>query len=400
MRVERDPQDLRGLSGHAHPPREEVTAIVEAVRRGGDASLQRYSDAHDGNDGKPIRVTAAELEAALQALEPDLRAGLEVAIANVAAVAEASLSEGAIVTLPQGQSVTIREIPVRRAAIYVPGGRNPYPSSVVMGAVTAAVAGVQDVVVCAPGAHPAILAGCALCGVKEVLRAGGAHVVAALAYGTETIARADVIAGPGGPYVQEAKRQVFGDVGIDMYAGPSDLLVVADGDADPELIAADLLAQAEHGPGTVVALVSDSRELLDAVAPALEALESDAVAALVHSVDPLEIVESFAPEHLQLVGERAEALAPAVTRGGCVLVGPQSGTAFSDYVAGSNHTLPTEGAARFASGLNPGHFRRRVCEVRIGAAAGPLAQAGAPIAEAEGFVLHANSMRKRQNPPS
>jgi histidinol dehydrogenase len=195
---------------------------------------------------------------------------------------------------------------------------------------------------------------------------------------------------------------VSGDVGIDGFAGPSDVLVLADADADPRLIAADLLAQAEHGPGTIVAAVAPDSGLLDDVAAGLE-LETDAVAALVDAPDldaALAFADAFAPEHLQLMGAAAEALAPRVRTAGCLFVGADGATAFGDYVAGSNHVLPTGGSARFASALSPRHFRRRMAEVHVGAAARALAQAGAPVAEAEGFVLHAASMRLRDNPPS
>jgi histidinol dehydrogenase len=285
---------------------------------------------------------------------------------------------------------------VRRAAIYAPGGRNPYPSTVVMGVVTAQVAGVEEIVVCAPGAHEAILGACALLGVDEVYAMGGAQAVAALAYGTESVPRVDVIAGPGSLYVQEAKRLVSGDVGIDGFLGPSDLLVLASADADPRLVAVDLLAQAEHGDGTVVALVSDSAPLLSAVeALVAEGEETGAVAAFV-SVGSLEegclVADGFAPEHLSLAGRDAEALLGRPFLAGCVFVGA---VAFGDYVAGSNHSLPTGGAARFASALSPRAFRRRMAEVQIGAATERLARAGAPIARAEGFRVHAESMEAR-----
>src|ERR671931_1832535 len=204
--------------------------------------------------------------AARDALDPDVRDGLELAIANVRTVAEADLGADVEVTLPQGQTVTLRDAPVRRAAIYVPGGRAPYPSTVVMGVVTARAAGVEEVVVCTPGAHPVVLAACALCGADEVWRMGGAHAVAALAYGTESVGRVDVIAGPGNLYVQEAKRLVSGDVGIEGFAGPRDVLVVASAGAEPGWVALDLLAQAEHGEGTLVCACSDDPALLDAIA--------------------------------------------------------------------------------------------------------------------------------------
>jgi histidinol dehydrogenase len=261
--------------------------------------------------------------------------------------------------------------------------------------VTARAAGVAEIVVCAPGAHPVILAACALCGVDEIYAMGGAHAVAALAYGTETIERVDVIAGPGNLYVQEAKRQCSADVGIDGFAGPSDVLVLVAKGAVP-FPTVDLAAQAEHGPGTIVVGASDDPALLDAI----DFDPGEAVCALVDLPDMeagLELVNEFAPEHLELVGEAAEALAPRVRSAGCVFVGASGATAFGDYVAGSNHCLPTGGAARFASGLGARHFRRRMSEVRIGDAAGALAKAGVPIAEAEGFTVHARSMREREN---
>jgi histidinol dehydrogenase len=381
-----------------------VSEIVASVRTRGEQALLEYVERFDGMPSPPgpLRVEQSELDAALAQLDPAVRRGLEVAIANVHAVAEAGLVADKTVELPEGQSVTIRDLPVRRAAIYTPGGRNPYPSTVVMGVVTARAAGVDEVVVCAPGAHPVILAACALCGADEVWRMGGAHAIAAFAYGTDSVPRVDVIAGPGSLYVQEAKRQVSGDVGIDGFAGPSDVLILAAGDADPDLVVVDLLAQAEHGAGTIVALVTDNAPLADAVATQLDAEpDGDAAAAVVVVADldeGLAVAERFAPEHLELVGADAEALADRVRSAGCVFVGGQSGTAFGDYVAGSNHTLPTGGAARFTSGLSTRSFRRRMSVVRIGGAADALARAGVAVAEAEGFTQHAESMRVRENP--
>ena len=390
---------IRALVPAGASVRDDAQEIVESVRSGGDVALARYVERFDRVGGVSVRVGAEELDAAVARLRPDVRAGLEIAMANVAAVAGASLGDDAELRLPQGQRILVREIPVARAGIYVPGGRAPYPSTVIMGVVTARVAGVEDIAVCAPGSHPVILAACALCGVDEVYRMGGAHAIGALAYGTETIPRVDVIAGPGGLYVQEAKRLVSGDVGIDGFLGPSDVFVLAGAGADPELVALDLLAQAEHGEGTIVVAASPDAALLDAVAGRLE-LETDAVAALVEVPDVaagLALSEEFAPEHLELVGEEAERLAPAVTRAGAVFVGRSGATAFGDYVAGSNHSLPTGGSARFGSALSVRHFRRRMTQVHIGDAAGPLAKAGAPVARAEGYELHARSMEARHN---
>jgi histidinol dehydrogenase len=227
---------------------------------------------------------------------------------------------------------------------------------------------------------------------------GGAQAIAALAYGSESVAAVDVIVGPGNLYVQEAKRQVSGRVGIDGFAGPSDLVVIADGDADPELVALDLLAQAEHGPGTLVVALSTSAALLDDVdARVRDSPDTGAVAAIVHVEDPeqaLALSEAVAPEHLELTGPSVEPLATQVTQAGCVFVGATAATAFGDYIAGSNHILPTNGAARFASALSPAQFRRRYTEVSIDDATG-LTAAAAPLARAEGFELHARSMEAR-----
>ena len=384
-----------------------VGEIVTTVRDGGDRALRELVARFDTGGAAPpesLRVAPEELDAGL--LDARVRAGLEVAITNVALVADAGVGADAIeVALPQGHRVVLREVPVARAAIYVPGGRAPYPSSLVMGVVTARAAGVEEVVVLSPPPiAPVILGTCALCGVYEVYAMGGAHGVAALAFGTETIPRVDVIAGPGSLIVQEAKRQVSDSVGIDGFYGPSDVLVVADETADPRLVALDLLAQGEHGPGAPVVTVSDSADWLDGLAAELEALSPDRPASdpaafvLAHATSlrvGLAFAEAFAPEHLELVGPGAERLARRVRSAGCVFVGGAGATAFGDYVAGSNHSLPTGGSARFASGLSARHFRRRFSEVHIGDAAAALAAAGAPIARAEGFDVHAESMEAR-----
>ena len=363
-----------------------VAAIVEDVRLRGNAAVASY-EARFG-DGQWGRVPQERLDAALDALDPGVRRALALAAANIEAVAAAGLGADTAVTLEQGQSVRLRDVPVRRAAVYAPGGRAPYPSSVLMGAVTARAAGVDEVVVVAPS-HPLIHAAAALCQADEVYGMGGAQAIAALAHGTESIRRVDVIVGPGNLYVQEAKRQVSGLVGIDGFAGPSDLCVILTEHSG--WAAADLRAQAEHGPDSLVVAVSDD--------PAL--LPDDGIGIHAESLDAaLAFAEALAPEHLQLMGAAAEELAPRVRSAGCLFVGAHAGTAFGDYVAGSNHTLPPEGAARFASGLNVRHFRRRMAEVRVPAdAAARLAGPGAAIARAEGFEAHAASMEARRENP-
>jgi histidinol dehydrogenase len=391
-----------------------VREIIEQVRSGGERAVMDYTRRFDtsGQDPRPLLVAPEELDEAIKLLPLELVAGLQVAITNVALVAQAGVGEDVSLELPQGQRITLREIPVGSAAVYVPGGRAPYASTVVMGVVTARAAGVLDVAVCAPpGADGqidrAILGVCRLCGVERVYRMGGAQAIAALAYGTDTVDRVDVVVGPGNLYVQEAKRLLATTVGIDGFAGPSDLLVALDTELGGEALrwaALDMLAQGEHGEGSLVAAVSPGGRAMDELAALLEELVverptvAEAAFALVEVQDAPQAVafaNALAPEHLQLIGEQMEVLAPAIRSAGCLFVGRASATAFGDYVAGSNHVLPTGGAARFASMLSARHFRRRMAEVRIGEAAGKLAAAGAPIAHAEGFEVHAESMRAR-----
>jgi len=405
---------IRSLVPPPESVRDAVALIIATVRAGGDRAVRDYSRTLDtgGREPQALVVSDEELEAAVGALDPAVRHGIERAIENVGAVAATRDPAGvggvdgvggARVTQLGDNRVIQRHAAVERAAIYVPAGRAPYPSTVVMGAVPARLAGVEQIVVCSPprsdgDLDPVVLAACRLAGVHAVYRMGGAHAIAALAYGTQSVPAVDVIVGPGNLYVQEAKRQVFGQVGIDGFAGPSDLLVIATGDVDPEPLALDLLAQAEHGPGTLVVAASDASGILEVFEERLtDAPGTGAVACLVAAPTADRLIgfaQAFAPEHLQLVGGDAEALADRVTRAGCLFVGAGAGTAFGDYIAGSNHILPTNGAARFASGVSPEHFLRRFSEVHIGAPA-ELARAAAPLARAEGFELHARSMEAR-----
>jgi histidinol dehydrogenase len=391
---------------------EEVAEIIRLVRQGGDSAVAELTERFDHAElaADELRVELRELEGSVGVLETSLREALRTAMANVRTVAEAQLRESLAVEGSQGQRIELSEVPVARAGIYVPGGRAAYLSTVIMCAVTARVAGVRQVAVCSPPgpggrAHPAILAACVMCEISEVYRAGGAQAVAALAYGTDSVRPVDVIVGPGNAWVTEAKRQVFGVVGIDGLAGPSELVVIAGPDADPEIVALDLLAQAEHGPDSPLALIALDDEVLQAVVGAVQRMaplrpsvtEAELqVSRVDDALAALRAAEEFAPEHLQLIGEEVEALAGSVSRAGCVFVGRGSGTAFGDYVAGSNHVLPTGGAARFASGLSTATFRRRMARVSLpGEAPGRLAPAGAALARAEGFPVHAESMERR-----
>jgi histidinol dehydrogenase len=392
----------------------DVRAIVDQVRDGGDDALRELAERFDPAGVAPDRlaVPPQEIEGALGWAEQEILDSMRVAIANVKIVAEAQIGHGDVVELADGQFIEIAEVPVRRAGIYVPSGRAPYPSTVIMCAVTARAAGVREIALCAPPSvadarvHPLILAACALCGVNEVYRVGGAQAIAAMAYGTQSIKPVDVIVGPGSPYVQEAKRQVSGVVGIDSIAGPSELVVVATDDADPQLIAFDLLAQAEHGPDSAIAIISPEQLVLDMVVEAVERLAADrpsvtdALLAVIKVASPeaaLALADDIAPEHLELIGDEAEDMAEDVMRAGCVFIGEMGATAFGDYVAGSNHVLPTGGAARYASALSPRTFRRRMARVSLtDEAAARLAPHGAAIAQAEGFPVHGESMERRR----
>jgi histidinol dehydrogenase len=397
---------------------ERTRAIVKDVKEQGDEAVLRYTRELDtrGSAPRPLLVALQELDEAIQSLPLDVVAGLQIAIENVANVAQAAVAKDTTVELPQNQRVTLREIPVQAAAVYVPGGRAPYPSTAVMGVVTARAAGVAEVVVCSPPAadgqiDAAILGACRLLGVERVYRMGGAQAIAALAFGTDTVERVDVIVGPGNLYVQEAKREVAGIVGIDGFAGPSDLMVVLGEDADPRFAALDLLAQAEHGGASLVVGVSSSTAVLDRLSRELASLSAEAerggavlapcqLIEVADTREAIDLANAFAPEHLQLMGAQPEALRRQVRTAGCLLVGGHSATAFADYVAGSNHILPTGGAGRFSSGLSVATFRRKMWEVQIDPhGASKLAKSGAPIARAEGFEWHARSMEARADEP-
>jgi histidinol dehydrogenase len=392
--------------------RERVREIVRDMRRHDLEALLRYTALFDRVELKEgeLEVPRDEWEKALAALDPEVRAGLERAIANIRAVAEAQLREPLAIDLPEGQRIEVVEVPIARVGVYAPGGRAAYPSSVAMCAVTARAAGVSQIVACTPPgrdgqATPVVLAACALCDVDEVYRVGGAQAIGAMAYGCGPVPEVDMVVGPGNRYVAEAKRQVSGDVGIDSLAGPSELIVIASEGADPELVALDLLAQGEHGPESFVAVLSPDPGFLGAVeaeigrlAPQRPSVVAGEVGVI--SVPDVEtalwIVEHEAPEHLELVGADAEALADRVRNAGCVFVGSGAGTAFGDYVAGSNHVLPTGYAARFQSALSVATFRRRMARVSLpGEAPARLAPAGAALARAEGFPVHAESMERR-----
>lgn len=390
-------------------PRVDVGPIERQVRDGGDAALRELTARFDATERLPdsLRVAPDAIEAALAEIDPGLRESLELAAANVRTVASAQVDdEVRAVSLPEGQTVTLRAVPVGAAAIYAPGGRAAYPSSVLMGAIPARAAGVERIVLASPpgpdGAlSPVTLAAAALCGIDEVHAIGGAQAIFALAYGTATIDPVDAIAGPGNAWVREAKRAVYGTVAIDSLAGPSELMVVTGPETDPEWAALDLCAQAEHGAEGPLVATAESEEALERLEDAVGRAAGerpgigDAPLALVLPpgfAEAIGLANAFAPEHLQLFDAGAAALADRATTAGCVFAGPCSATAFGDYVAGSNHVLPTGGAGRFSGPLGPGVFRRAIATVEVpeGAAA-KLAPRVEALAEAEGFPVHGES---------
>ena len=350
---------------------------------------------------RALRIEKGEAVRALECTEPGLRAAMEVAAANVRTVAEAQIGhERQEVELPQGHTVTVREVSVGAGGVYAPGGRAAYPSSVLMCCIPARVAGVKRLVLASPprpdgSLDPLVLAAAALCEVDEIYAIGGAQAIFALAHGTETVDAVDVIAGPGNAWVREAKRAVYGRVGIDSLAGPSELMLIAGHDTDPEWAALDLCAQAEHGADSPLVAVAVEEAVLDAIEEAtgrVAAERSDlgevalALVQVPDLADGIDLANAFAPEHLELLEEDAALLAERVRTAGCVFAGRNGATAFGDYVAGSNHVLPTGGAGRFSGPLGPGAFRRKITTVSIpGGAASRLAPYVDLLAQAEGF---------------
>jgi histidinol dehydrogenase len=423
MRLERfdwDGADPRGLAARirALQPQlgevsEPVAAIIAEVRDGGDRALAeietRFADGPVSPDS--LRQPDDTVRSAVSRLDAELVTALETAAANIRAVAEAQLADDRELRLEQGQVIELREVAVGSAGIYAPGGEAAYPSTVLMGCIPAKVAGVGRVVLATPrgGAEQPLsdlmLAAAAIAEADEVYAVGGAQAIAALALGTDRIAPVDVVAGPGNRYVQEAKRQLAGEVGIDGIAGPSELMVIAGDTADAEWMALDLCAQAEHGPDGLLVATAVETVILDGIAESVtriadqRGMAEGAVLALVAAPETeagVALANSLAPEHLEILTEDAELLAGGVTTAGSVFTGEGGATAFGDYAAGSNHVLPTGGAGRFQGPLGPGAFRRRMATVQITQdAARALAPAVATLARAEGFPLHADSALAR-----
>jgi len=413
--------DLRGVAGdlRARLPRpaprrgdpvEVVREILAEVRKRGDAAVRELTQRFDAAVIDELQVPSADVAAALAAIPAALRAALEQAAASVDAFHRHHARSDSHY---ECDGIVVRDLrrPVDRAGVYVPGGRAGYPSTVLMTAIPARVAGVPEVVLCVPPrpdgtVDPATLAAAALAGVDAVYRVGGAQAIGAMAYGTETIPAVDVIVGPGNIYVAVAKREVAGEgvVGVPAgFAGPSEVVVIADDTTPVEWAAIDVVVQAEHGPDGLAWLVTWSEAVADAVSAEprrsdIEAtLDGGGYAVIVDGPEQaLEVANAISPEHLELMCADPEALLPLVRHAGAVFCGPFAPASVGDYLAGPSHVLPTNGSARFAGGLNVDDFVRTIHAITVDEPAlERVAEAVATIAEAEGLAAHATSVRIR-----
>lgn len=383
-----------------------VSRIVQRVRRGGDKALLRFAKQLDGLSG-PLEVSRDEMARAAALLEPRVWSAVRLAAKHIARVASRQMPREWTISPAAGIRITQRVVPLERVGCYVPGGRHPLPSSLLMTTVPAAVAGVPEIIAVCPRVDSVIMAAALAAGVTRLLRIGGAHAIAALAYGTETIPRVDKIVGPGNAYVAAAKGQVAADCAIDFFAGPSEIAIVSTA-GRPAWVAADLIAQAEHDPDARAILFTPSRRLATAVrleierlmpqeGPAARALDANGGIVITRSLDEaLDLCQRMAPEHV--VCDTA-AVAKRLTRAGTVFVGQHSAQAAGDYATGSNHVLPTSGAAAGRGGLSAADFVR-VSTVQQLTKQGlaRIAPSVVALAEAEGLTAHAYSIRERLRP--
>ncbi|ASG23326.1 histidinol dehydrogenase [Nitrospirillum viridazoti] len=394
-----------------------VAEVLRDVRLHGDEALIKYTSRWDQLDLTPdrLRIAECEIEAAVAACDPEVIEALKVAVGRIEAFHRRQTPDTYDYVDEAGVRLGARWTPLSAVGLYVPGGLASYPSSVLMNAIPAKVAGVKRLAMVVPtpeGAlSPLVLAAARIAGVDEIYRVGGAQAVAALAYGTATIRPVDKIVGPGNAYVAAAKRQVFGTVGIDMIAGPSEILVVADGANDPSWIAADLLSQAEHDSSAQSILISDDAAFIQAVRAAVDthlktlpraviagaSWRNNGAIVLVRDLDEAAaLVDRLAPEHLELAVADPDALAAKVNHAGAIFLGRYTPEAIGDYIAGPNHVLPTARSARFSSGLNVLDFMKRTTLVGCDAASlGRLGPQAAILADAEGLGAHALSVRVR-----
>ena len=391
-----------------------VRAIVAAVRRRGDSAVLAYSRRFDRIEAASVaklEVSRAQMRAALNNLPKKDAASLRRAAARIRRFHERQLSRSWKYSEADGTQLGQIVTPLERVGIYVPGGKAAYPSSVLMNAIPAKVAGVPEVVMVCPNPNPLVLAAAAIAGVDRVIAIGGAQAVAALAYGTRAVPRVDKIVGPGNAYVAEAKRQVFGQVGIDMIAGPSEILVICDGTTDPDWIAMDLFSQAEHDELAQAILISSKKSFLDDVERSIGKLLLEMPrkttiraslagrGALIEArslAEACEIANRIAPEHLELSVARPQTLLPRLRHAGAIFLGRWSSEAIGDYCAGPNHILPTSGTARFSSPLGVYDFQKRSSLINVSRkGARRLGRLAATLARGEGLFAHARSAEMR-----
>jgi len=398
-----------------------VRAILAEVREKGDEAVIAYTREFDGFElsSETMAVEAKEIEAARKAVDPDVIESLELAAGRIADFHRRQAPEGVDYTDEAGLRLASRWRPLAAVGLYVPGGTAAYPSTVLMNALPAKIAGVGRLAMVVPAPkgeiNPLVLAAAAIAGVDEIYRIGGAQAIGALAFGTETVAAVDKIVGPGNAYVAAAKRQVFGTVGIDMIAGPSEILVLADGLNDPDWIAADLLSQAEHDTAAQAILITDDGDFADRVLAAIDGhlktlpraeiaaaswRDHGAVIIVDALTDALPLIDRLAPEHLEIAAEDADDLSEGVNNAGAIFLGRFAPEAIGDYVAGPNHVLPTARSARYSSGLGVLDFVKRTSIIGCdGAALANVGPAAIILARAEGLDAHALSVSIRLNRP-
>ena len=393
-----------------------VRDIIDNVKANGDKALLEYNRKFDKADTDELEVSPEEIQAAYDSTDPELIQVMEEAAQNIRDFHSHQKRNSFIISEKDGIVLGQKVMPIQRAGVYVPGGTAAYPSTVLMDCIPAKIAGCEDIIITTPATggniNPVILAAAKIAGVTHIYRVGGAQAVAALAYGTETIPKVDKIVGPGNAFVAEAKKQVFGEVAIDMVAGPSEILVIADGSCDPVVVAADMLSQAEHDKFATAVLVTDSDELAEQVAEELEVqlakLPREEIARasidnngkIIVADDLLEVIKvanEIAPEHLELCVDDPFAYLDKIRNAGSIFLGKNCPEALGDYFAGPNHTLPTSGTARFYSALSVDDFTKRSqYSYYTAEALDKVADKIARFAEEEGLQAHARSVLVRR----
>ncbi len=400
------------------PVIETVQNVIDDIRENGDAALLKYTEKFDGVKLTPdqLRVSEEEIETAIKSIDPELLTIMKEAASNIRRFHEEQKEHGFMMDVGNGAKIGVRVRPISIAGVYVPGGTAPLPSTVLMDVIPASVAGVERIVFATPPRKdgtiaPVILAAASIAGATEIYRMGGSQAIAAMAYGTETVPRVDKVCGPGNIYVNTAKRLVYGQVDIDMFAGPSEILIIADKTANPDFVAADMLSQAEHDKMASAIVLTDSRELAEKVLELADkrseqaarkdilakSMEDYCAIIVCDSLDTaVNFSEEIAPEHLEICVENPEVLAAKIKNCGAMFLGNYSPEPLGDYFAGPNHTLPTSGTARFFSPLNTGDFYKKMSVINYNEESlRDVYKDVAAFADSEGLGCHAAAVRAR-----